>query len=59
MLIQDIAMKKSEDGLRESINKEFSAFAYEHSSEMMPLFKKYRRLTGRTVVKTAKNRAVK
>lgn len=52
-------MKKSEDGLRESINKEFSAFAYEHSSEMMPLFKKYRRLTGRTVVKTAKNRAVK
>lgn len=59
MLIQDIAMKKSEDGLRESIKKAFSAFAYEHSSEMMPLFKKYRLLTGRTVVKTATNTATK
>ena len=54
MLTQGTVMKKSEGGFRESIKIAFSAFAYEHSDEMLSLSEKSRLLSGRTLGKASK-----
>lgn len=38
-------MKKNEGGLRENIKRAFSAFAYEHSGEMLSTYRKYQVLS--------------
>jgi len=39
-------MKKSENCFRENIKRAFSAFAYEHSGEMLSTFRKSQVLSG-------------
>jgi len=46
MLILVMVMKKSEDCFRENIKRAFSAFAYEHSGEMLSTRRKGQVLSG-------------
>jgi len=56
MLILVIVMKKSENCFREIIKRAFSAFAYEHSGEMLSLYRKRQVLSGSAIDKAAKKK---